>query len=140
MHTVVAVLYLLGAFVTGLGVLTAFGQARRELRQLDALDAYNRRFATPDLAGAIDDPEGHAERRTVEDEVQATVDDRVRALGFERAGGATFEDMRLPLDYWAKRSALRDAVASFRRGGLIALLGLAISTGASVWSLYLPTS
>lgn len=119
--------------------MIAFGRARRDLRQLDELESFNSTFGEPDIEAALTDPEGQQDRQAAAEAAQAAIDARVSALGFARAGGATFSDMRLPLDYWAKRSALRDAVASFRQGGTIALLGLAISTAASVWSLYLPT-
>lgn len=140
MRWAVAATYLLGAFVTAAGVLIAFSRARRDLRQLNELEKRNLSYGEPDLEAVFDDLEGEPARRAAAAQAQSEIDEQVRALGFPRVGGTTFSDMRLPLDYWAKRSALRDAVESFKFGGLVALLGLLISTGASVWSLFLPTS
>ncbi len=144
MRELVAVLYVVGTVVTAVGVLLAYRRARRDLRRLEKVDALHESHADPNpiddyeavLAGDDEAVAARAKRRT------ADQDELRRAL--EMAGIASepprYKDLGLPLEYWAKRSALRDAIASFRSGGLVALAGVLVSTVASVWSLYLPTA
>lgn len=134
-------LYVVGAVVTAAGVLLAYRRARRDLRHLDAVDRLHESHGDLDLAAEFetaladeDTPEARQVRRDAE---KAALDRAVKEAGIQ-AQVPTIKDFSLPMEYWAKRSALRDAVYSFRSGGLIALAGLAISTVASIWSLYLP--
>lgn len=141
MREFVAVLYVVGAVVTAVGVLIAYRRARRDLRRLEDVAELHESHDDPDLVEDFDNAVGgrdgqvdaRKDRRAAEQEelAQALADAGIRD------GMPRYKDMRLPMEYWAKRSALRDAVASFRTGGLVALTGLAISTVASVWSLYL---
>lgn len=141
---IVAALYVLGAVVTAAGVLLAYRRARRDLGRLKKVATLQASREDVDLTQDLEaviagDEEGlaaRAARGTRRASEQAELDRAVAAAGIP-SGGPSWNDLTLPLDYWAKRSALRDAVASFWTGGLVALTGLAISTGASVWSLYL---
>lgn len=144
MREFVTFLYIAGAVVTAVGVLLACRRARRDLRGLLDVDALHESHVDPNpmddyeavLAGDDESVAARASRHAAE-EIELR-----RALEVAGVAGEppSFKDMRLPLEYWARRSALRDAIASFRSGGLIALAGVLISTVASVWSLYLPAA
>lgn len=144
MRELVAVLYVVGAVVTVVGVLLAYRRARRDLRRLEHVATLHESHADPNLVenyeavrqGDDQSVAAQAERRA------ADQDELKRALVVAGIVGEppSFKDMDFPLEYWARRSALRDAIASFRSGGLVALAGVLVSTVASVWSLYLPTT
>lgn len=138
----VTLLYALGALLTTLGVVVAFLLAKRELRVLDDIQAVHDRHEDPDpvklfdLASAGEDDALEAKRAALaieHDELKDLLRDARLSVD-----GSLMKDLRLPMNYWAKHSALKDAVASFKVGGLISLVGLALTTVASVWSLYLP--
>lgn len=144
MRELVAVLYVVGGLVTATGVVLAFRRARRDLRRLDGVaslhESHVEQDPADDFEAAVSGDEAVvAEHNLLRDTQQAELDRAVEDAGI-RSGPPSYNDFRLPMEYWAKRSALRDAVASFRTGGLVALVGLAISTVASVWSLYLPAA
>lgn len=107
---VLAVLYVIGAVTTVTGVLMAYRQAVKQKRAFDQL---------ADLG-----------RSDVE------VEQGLAELGVEDRP-PTWNDMRLPISYWSKRSALADTLSSFKTAGVTALAGVALSTIASVCSLYL---
>lgn len=144
MRELVAGLYVVGGILTALGVVLAYRRARRDLRRLERVAALHESHADSDpledyeatLAG---ENEGVAARKALRERQQEDLNQAVADAGVT-GGAPEWKDLQLPMEYWAKRSALRDAVASFRSGGLIALAGLAISTVASVWSLYLPAA
>lgn len=144
MRELVAGLYVVGAVLTALGVVLAYRRARRDLRRLEKVAALHESHDDTDpvedfeatLAG---DDKGVAARKALRERQQEDLNQAVADAGIS-GGAPKWKDLLLPMEYWAKRSALRDAVASFRSGGLIALVGLAISTVASVWSLYMPTA
>lgn len=120
----------------------AYRRARRDLRSLEEIAALHGSHEDPDLvqdlnAAMAGDEEGLAARKARHAAQKDELDRVLKSAGMS-SGGPLYKDLRLPLEYWAKRSALRDAVASFRGGGIIAIAGLAVSTVASVWSLYLP--
>jgi hypothetical protein len=139
MRDFVASLYVVGAVVTALGVYVAYRRARRDLSNLEAVRELNKSVEDFDLLAAYEDPDGAKAGRAQREADQARIDQAVREIGLTE-GAPDFRDLRVPLEFWAKRSALKDAVASFKSGGVIALAGLAISTVASVWSLYLPAA
>lgn len=138
----VAVLYVIGAVVTALGVVLAYRRARQDLRRLEEVASLHESHDDTDPVEDFEAARAGDEDLLAAREVQRAADqdelDRaVEAAGIP-SGAPRWKDLSLPMEYWAKRSAQRDAVASFRSGGLVALAGLAISTVASVWSLYLP--
>ncbi|GGA72788.1 hypothetical protein GCM10011490_24460 [Pseudoclavibacter endophyticus] len=137
MRDIVALLYVFGAVATAFGAVLAYGRARRDLRVAEKVAETHESHVDVDLSfgGDADSAKAQKER---EDAESAALRQLLAESGFN-PDGARLKDMRLPMDYWAKRSALRDAVASFKLGGIIALGGVGISTVASVWSLYLPT-
>jgi hypothetical protein len=139
----VAALYVVGAVVTAAGVLLAYRRARRDLRRLDGVASLHESHEDLDPTAEFDaallgDEEAPEAGKLGRGAQQAELDRAVKEAGIQ-TGPPTIKDFSLPMEYWAKRSALRDAVESFRSGGLVALTGLAISTLASIWSLYLPT-
>ena len=139
-RTIVAALYV-GALLTASGVLVAYAQAIRQRGRLDELAELNAADEEPDFAGHFGDvvagkDEVVATREADRASRQAELEELLNAAGIDDRA-PTWNDMRLPVAYWSKRSALADTVASFKTGGLIALTGLALSTIASVWSLYL---
>ncbi len=141
MREFLGVLYVVGAIVTTAGVVLAYRRARRDLRRLEDLAELHESHDAPDVVETYIDAATGAEERRIQREAvrssqEAELANALKEAGI-RDGMPRYKDMRLPMEYWAKRSALRDAVASFRSGGLVALAGLAISTVASVWSLYL---
>jgi hypothetical protein len=138
----VAMLYVVGAVVTTAGVLLAYHRARRDLRRLDGVaslhESHEDLDSTAEFEAALLDKEAPEAGKLRRGAQQAELNRAVKEAGIQ-TGPPTIKDFSLPMEYWAKRSALRDAVESFRSGGLVALVGLAISTLASIWSLYLPT-
>lgn len=139
MREIVVALYVVGAAVTALGVYLAYRRARRDLSNLEAVRGLNESFEDFDPVAAFEDPDGAKAGRAQREADQARLDQAVREVGLTE-GAPEFSDLRLPLEFWAKRSALKDAVASFKTGGVVALTGVTISTVASVWSLYLPAA
>lgn len=137
MREIVAALYVVGAVVTALGVFLAYQRARRDLNKLEAVRELNDSFEDFDPVAAFEEPDGADAASTRREAQQERIDQAVRGVGLTE-GAANFRDLRVPLEFWAKRSALKDAVASFKTGGVVALIGLGMSTVASVWSLYLP--
>ena len=141
LRDLVAVLYLLGAALTAGGVLIGYRQAIRQKRHLDELAALSAADREPDFvetfglarAGEVEEVTAQVAARAAR---EAELEAALRAVGIEDRP-PTWNDMRLPVAYWSKRSALADTVASFKTGGLVALSGLVVSTIASVWSLYL---
>jgi hypothetical protein len=143
MRAFVAGLYVVGALVTMAGVAIAYRRARRDLRRLEAVDALHESHDDPDLVEdyaniAAGEDAKVAARNAQRAAEQSALEEALDGAGIT-GGPVRYKDMRLPMEYWAKRSALRDAVASFKTGGLVAIVGVVVSTVASVWSLYLPT-
>lgn len=139
-RTIVAYLYVIGAVVTASGVLIAYAQAVRQKGRLDELADLNAADDEPDFtedfhAVVAGDDDAVASRAAARASRQAELEQMLNAAGIDDPA-PTWNDMRLPVAYWSKRSALADTVASFKTGGLVALTGLALSTVASVWSLY----
>lgn len=137
----VAVLYVVGAVVTASGVIVAYAQTVRRKSQLDELAELNAADDEPDFAQGSNatvagEDDAVASRAAARASRQAELEQRLNDAGINDPA-PTWNDMRLPVAYWSTRSALADTVASFRTGGIVALVGLALSTVASVWSLYL---
>jgi hypothetical protein len=143
MRGFVAGLYVVGALVTMAGVALAYRRARKDLRRLEAVGALHESHDDPDLVEDYADITAGEDARVAARKAQraaeqSTLQDALDGVGIT-GGPVRYKDMRLPMEYWAKRSALRDAVASFKSGGLVAIVGVVMSTVASVWSLYLPS-
>lgn len=137
----VAVLYVVGAVVTAAGVIVAYAQTIRRKSRLDELAELNAADDEPDFTQDFDaivagEDDAVASRAAARASRQAELEQMLRAAGINDPA-PTWNDMRLPVAYWSTRSALADTAASFRTGGIVALIGLALSTVASVWSLYL---
>ena len=126
----VAVLYVVGAVVTASGVMVAYVQTIRRKRQLDELADVNAVDDEPDfvqdfnaiVAGEDAAVAGRAAARASR---QAELEQMLKAAGIDDPA-PTWNDMRLPVAYWSTRSALADTVASFRTGGIVALIGLVL--------------
>lgn len=144
MRDLLAVLYVVGAILTAAGVVIAYRRARRDLHALDGVATLLESHEDIDIAQEYEDSTAGNDAAVAEREARRAVQqeqlDRAVAATGLRPGGPTWKDFGLPMEYWAKRSALRDAVASFKTGGILAVTGLSISTVASVWSLYLPAA
>ena len=140
-RTTVAALYVIGAVVTGSGVLIAYVHAMRQKLRLDELAELNAADDEPNFVEDFNsvvagEEDALARRAAARASRLAELEQLLNAAGVDD-GAPTWNDMRLPVAYWSKRSALADTVASFKTGGLVVLAGLSLSTTASVWSLFL---
>lgn len=140
MRCLLAGLYIVGAALTILAVLHAYYRARREKTRLDAIKVRSDAHNEPSLveqfeADLSDNPQG-VQSSTVAAANEEELNRLLAAANIDDPP-PTFKDMRLPLSYWNRRQALTDTLLQFKVDGLVALLGVVISTIASVWSLFI---
>jgi hypothetical protein len=140
MTEAVAALYILGAAMTIYGVAAAFRRAKAQKAAYDAIKLRNDQLIDPTFteffeAGLSDDEASPTALRNQSARNQTEVTDLLAAIGVTDPA-PTYNDMRLPVEYWSRRAALADALVVFKSDGIVALSGVVISTIASVMSLY----
>ncbi|PUA78937.1 hypothetical protein [Nocardioides currus] len=141
MTELVAALYVSGALMTIYGVAAAYRRAKRQKAAYDAIKSRNDSLTDPDPveffeAAKSDDEQapGVLRQRVVANE--AEIADALASIGVTDPP-PSYNDMRLPVEYWSRRAALADALIVFKTDGMVALSGVVVSTVASVMSLYI---
>jgi len=133
-------MYVVGAAMTIYGVCAAYYRAKRQKAAYDTIKARNDALVDPTLMEVFEAAKSDdlAAPGTLQDQAarnQADVTDLLADIGVNDPP-PTYNDMRLPVEYWSRRAALADALIVSRTDGLLALSGVAVSTVASVLSLY----
>lgn len=144
-RTAVAILYVAGFALVAGSVLWGWWKARARFSMLSTLEERVRSNCARyyELSEQIQliepTPEEQARNPVLQaeqQELQAAQDRELRASGIARRG-SPIQDGWVPAELATELLLLRVALGSVKGAGLCALVGAALSTVASVWSLYL---